>query len=138
MNSLRHAWLARRLIEMCGGVRAAAEACRLNKSRLSECQAPGSGVYLPIDVVADLEAYCGEPVYSRELVAARPSRPDGAAPAEEACALTEASAEVQALVRRLSSRHLGMADRNTVRRDLDVVEAHVRALRAEMDAETVL
>lgn len=73
----RHARLARNLIEACGGLEEAATACRVRKSSLSLYQCPQDAATMPADVMADLEAYCGEPIYSREIAEARPSAPVG-------------------------------------------------------------
>jgi hypothetical protein len=73
----RHARLARNLIEACGGLEEAASACRVRKSSLSLYQCPQDAATMPADVMADLEAYCGEPIYSREIADARPAGPMG-------------------------------------------------------------
>jgi hypothetical protein len=75
MNARKHTRLAKTLIDACGGLEEAASACRLNKSRLSDFQNPNSGSFMPADVIVDLEAYCGEPLYSREIFESRPSEP---------------------------------------------------------------
>lgn len=99
-----HALLARKLIAACGGLDEAAGACRLNKSRLSECQTPGEEpAFLPADAVADLEAYCGQPIYSRALVDARPAAPDRRDVVERISDAVEDMAELQRLARRLMS-----------------------------------
>lgn len=68
MTPMRHSQLARLLIKECGGLEDAAKACRLSKSQLSNAQLPHHDAVLAIDVVADLEAYCGKPIYSSALV----------------------------------------------------------------------
>ena len=75
MTPKRHAKLARDLIAACGGLDEAAAACRVGASRLSDYQLPQLASTMPADVMADLEAYCGEPIYSRELAAMRPWEP---------------------------------------------------------------
>jgi len=70
MTPRRHSLLARHLIKACGGLSEAALACRLKKSQLSNAQNPSSDVILPADVIVDLEAYCGESIYSRAMVEA--------------------------------------------------------------------
>lgn len=69
----KHSLLARNLIVACGGLEEAATACRLGKSQLSNAQNVNQDSFLPIDVVAELEAYCGEPIISRALFESRPS-----------------------------------------------------------------
>ena len=70
MNARRHSLLARNLIKACGGLEEASKASRLQKSQLSNAQNPNHDGVLPIDVVGDLESYCGDPLYSRALVEA--------------------------------------------------------------------
>lgn len=79
MTPRRHAKLAHDLIEACGGLAEAASACRVSKSVLSTYQNPNEASTMPADVMADLEAYCGEPIYSREIMALRPwaAQPSG-------------------------------------------------------------
>jgi len=67
----KHSLLARNLISACGGLEEAASACRLGKSQLSNAQNVNQDCFLPIDVVAELEAYCGEALYSRALFESR-------------------------------------------------------------------
>jgi hypothetical protein len=129
----RHAWLARQLILACGGPLAAAQYCRLEKSRLSECQNPGGGAFLPVDVIADLEAYCGEPIYSRALFEARPGGPVAEELLEEACEAVELAAGLQTLVRKLPARPLARADRDNVMATCGQIEVRVRALMAHCD-----
>ncbi len=45
----------RRLVEEVGGVEPAASLTRVSKSMLASYYDPGSGLYIPVDVVADLE-----------------------------------------------------------------------------------
>ena len=128
---MRHAWLARALITACGGPSAAADVCRLAKSRLSEIQDPNAptDAFMPADVIADLEAYCGRPIYSAALAeeTPAPARTDLVA---EACELSEAALAAQRLVRiAWPERLLKRNEREEALADLDVVEAHARAMR---------
>lgn len=75
MNNLRHASLARQLIERCGDLDEAARECRVGRSNLSDYQNPHKPLTMPADVIFALEAYCGEPIYSRALFEARPGEP---------------------------------------------------------------
>lgn len=84
MNPKRHAKLARDLIEACGGLAEAANNSRVGVSTLSTYQNPNEHATMPADVMADLEAYCGEPIYSREIASIRPWRPIGEDPVKEA------------------------------------------------------
>jgi hypothetical protein len=75
MNSRRHARLAHDLIAACGGLEEAALACRVGKSALSDYQNSCLTAFMPADVIVDLEAYCGDALYSRAIMEARPSEP---------------------------------------------------------------
>jgi hypothetical protein len=96
-----HALLARDLIAACGGLDEAASASgRLKRSRLAEFQSVNSGAFMPADVMAALEAYCGKPIYSAAIAAALPSAA-GEHLLAEVCAVSEDSALMQRLVRDL-------------------------------------
>lgn len=90
MNPRRHARLARELIEACGGLEEASHNCRVSKSGLSDYQNVCVVSFMPADVMADLEAYCGQPIYSQAVADLRPSTPD------VGDALTETHEAVQA------------------------------------------
>ncbi|MCA6311560.1 hypothetical protein [Phenylobacterium sp.] len=95
MNRRAHALAARRLIAACGGLVEAAAACRVGKTQLADYQAADGVGFMPADVMADLEAYCGTPTYSRMLVEARPCGPDTQDLAREACDAAEAAGRLQ-------------------------------------------
>lgn len=137
MDAMRHAFLARQLIGACGGLEAAASACRLKKTRLQLFTDPNAGSFMPMDVVADLEAYCGRASYSQAVAAERPQAPDlVGALADEACSTVEAAAELQELVRRHKGGDaLTMYERRKVDGLLVLIEEHVR--RAQISAEAV-
>lgn len=99
MNPRQHALLARQLIEACGTLDEAVQACRVSKSVLSGYQTPGAGAFMPADVIADLEAYCGEPVYSRALFEARPATSEAVCLVTECCEATESVSDLQREVR---------------------------------------
>lgn len=50
----------RRLVKAAGGLEAAASVTRVGKSTLGRYQDPGSGDWMPVDVVADLESESGQ------------------------------------------------------------------------------
>lgn len=56
----------RDLVEACGGDEAAALACRVGKSQLSDYGNKNVRAFMPIDVVEDLEAIAG-PIVSRGI-----------------------------------------------------------------------
>lgn len=119
------------MISACGGPSAASGVCRLAKSRLSEIQDPNtvSDAYLPADVIADLEAYCGRPIYSTALAEATPAAA-GDDVVEEACALGEEALAAQRLVRLNAAKGFKPANLPEIFADLDLIEGHVRAVRA--------
>lgn len=66
------------LIKACGGLAEASKACAelarpYSVPHLSRCQNVDAPDYMPVDIVAALEGYCGEPVVSAAMVEARPS-----------------------------------------------------------------
>ena len=134
MDPVRHAMLARELIAACGGLVEAAEVCRLKRSRLSDCQnadLAGRGRYLPIDVIAQLEAYCGRPIYSASVAAARPARADVHTLLTEACQVTEEAAALQRLCRRAEERGpLSLHERRLIEAGAVAIEQELDALRA--------
>lgn len=128
MNQRQHALLARQLIAACGGLGEAARVARLKRSRLAECQDPQARAFLPVDVVADLEAYAGEPLYSRALVAARPFAVSSEGAWTEACHTVEDSAQLLTLVRMAVGRGQGFSPR-----ELAAVETAILKIEAELD-----
>lgn len=99
MNRRQHARLARQLIEAAGGLIEAASACRVGKSQLAEYQSPHGEGFMPADVIADLEAHCGTPIYSRALFEARPEAGEARDLKEETCEAVEAAADLMRDVR---------------------------------------
>lgn len=99
MTRREHCLHARRLIEACGGPVEAATACRLGAPALSRACNPESDQFLPADVMADLEAYCGQPIYSRALFEARPSAAISADLLTEGCEAAESAADLQREIR---------------------------------------
>lgn len=100
MNRRQHAMQARLLIEACGGLVEAATRCRVGKSQLADYQSPQGETFMPADVMADLEAYCGEPIYSRALSEAHAAARDLTSLTNESCEAAEAASALQSLVRR--------------------------------------
>lgn len=65
------------LIKACGGLAEASAACEAacrpySVPHLSRCQRAETFDFLPVDIVACLEEYCGRRIVSDALVAARP------------------------------------------------------------------
>ena len=123
-----HALLARTLIRACGGLVEAASACRLEKSRLQEfCDATRLAL-MPLDVVEELQDYCGRQIYFEGLAAMLPCTGGARSLEEESCSLTEAVASLQAYVRKHRS-HLSRNELHSTEAMVQGVEAHLRCLR---------
>ena len=132
MNTRQHALLARQLIAACGGLDEAAAACRLNRSRLSEFQTPEANAFMPADVMADLEAYAGEPIYSRALCEARPAAPAPADLLTEACEAAETAVDLQRTIRLAVGAAHGLSprQRDAVEGLLQQLDEDIRQIRA--------
>lgn len=126
MNEREHARLARLLIAACHGLDEAAAACRVSKSKLSDYQNPHSALFMPADVMADLERYCGRAVYSGALFDRVAALTDVAADLEAVtCDFAEAGSELQRLTRR------AMADRRLTPNEFDqLAKAEAQATEA--------
>lgn len=111
MNSRRHANLARQLIERCGDLDEAADACRVGRSNLSDYQNPHKPATMPADVIFALEAYCGEPIYSRALFESRPAQPDVGDPLGETHDVAMAAAALLPLAMDVKAGKSGAMDR---------------------------
>ncbi|MDR3514061.1 MAG: hypothetical protein P4L73_20690 [Caulobacteraceae bacterium] len=138
MEARQHAHLARLLVAACGGVDEVVrnQACRLKASRLYDCMDPTTPGSMPVDVVADLEAYCGDPLYSRALVAARPHAPEPGPLIEEACESCEAAASLQRLVRTsLKDGHLSFNETQAIEVLVHALEQRCGHVRAAAFAE---
>lgn len=130
MNAQRHALLARRLIKACGGLEESEGACRLKRSQLSNFQDPRSGHYMPMDVVADLEAYCGEAIYSGAIAGERPSQAMPKSVVTEACETAEAATALQRLARLAAEDgQLTAHERSLIEAGAAEVEEQLRELR---------
>jgi hypothetical protein len=126
--------LARQLYAACEGVPAiiAAKVCRLKSpGHLYEFGDPKSCAFMPADVMADLEAFCGEPIYSRALVEHRPSRIDAAELLTEAMETTEVAALLMSTVRKAAAdHHIDPAEKRLIDKQLEQLEQQLRETRA--------
>lgn len=76
MNARQHSRLAQQLIAACGGLDEASAVCRVSRAVLSSHQnVHRPECFMTADVIVDLEAYCGEPIYSRAMFETRPAEP---------------------------------------------------------------
>lgn len=135
MTPMRHALCARLLIKACGGLEEAATVCRLKKSRLQECCSPESGAFLPIDVIATLEEYCGVPHYSREVADCRPASADGQSLLLEACKTVETTTALMAKISAAQEDHvITPAERQEIERAILAVAGQLQVL-SQMNAK---
>lgn len=89
---------------------------------------------MPADVMADLEQYCGEPLYSRALAEGRPSVIETESLLDEACETTEVSAKLQNVVRlALKDKVVSAAERAQIAAALVEFDDQARELRAAGD-----
>jgi hypothetical protein len=132
----QHAWLARSLIDACGGPSAAATGLsgRLAKSRLAQFQDPNAGAFMPADVIQLLEAYCGRPIYSTAIVQSNPGFAGGEGLLSEACETSEAALTLQRTARLavLAQRPLTQAERLQLVEDANAIDQHLAAIRSRI------
>lgn len=128
MNIRWHSARAKELIAACGTLHEAADNCRVSAALLSEYNNPNKPCTMPADVILDLEAYCGQPIYTSALAGA-----SGAiAPTPDlVCGAVGVSAGmanlVQKIVEFLADNHLSERER----RELD---AHIGKIKTEFAA----
>lgn len=137
-NRLAH--LTKLLIAKCGGLEEASQACAeaarpYSNAQLSRCQTPGSGCFLPIDILVALESYCGEPMVSQAMFEARPGGRDVSDLMTEVSEVTEAAAAFQGKARRAAAddrfsakelRELGIEAQRVLDQAQDAVAAVAR------------
>lgn len=135
MTPMRHALLARTLIKACGGLDEAAAACRLGKSQLANfqdaerAQDESRAQFMPTDVLADLEAYCGKPLYSRALADARPGAAESACLLEEACLTVETATKLMGDVRNaLADGVIDAGERQAIQRTIMLLASRLADL----------
>ena len=126
MTPRRHALFAKTLIDRCGGLDEVLTipGLRVKKPQLSNYQNPHVAAFMPADVIATLEAYCGEAIYSRALFDAVIFTPELGELVSDACAVAEDTAALQATIRRMTSGgHL------TPRQSDELLKAHGHVMR---------
>lgn len=104
MTDRLFALLTKKLIDKCGGLAEASAACEQSARyysvpQLSRCQSVESDNYLPLDILAALESYCGVPVISGALVQRFPVAVETERLADLACAFSEQALDVQKFLR---------------------------------------
>jgi hypothetical protein len=86
---------------------------------------------MPADVIADLEAHCGEPIYSRALVEHRPSAINAAELLTETMETTEVAAALMSYVRKAAQDgKIDAAESKVIDRILVELEQQLRETRA--------
>lgn len=127
MNPREHARMARMLIDACNGLDEAAAACRVSKSKLSDYQNPHVGLFMPADVMCDLERYCGRAIYSAAIFDRVQPGVVSADLEAVTCDLSEAGSELQRLTRK------ALADRKLTPREIDELSKAEAAVAESLD-----
>lgn len=131
-----HARLAAELVEACGGLAEASRACRVSEGVLSTYQNPNRPeCNMPADVIADLEHYCGKPIYSAFLRRNLGQSVEPGCLRELGCLLTEEGADFQGYIRRaLADGRLTPREIDEARKELAQAETILVRCRASLDA----
>lgn len=131
-----HARLAAELIEACGTLTEASRACRVSEGVLSTYQNVNRPeCNMPADVIADLEHYCGKPIYSAFLRRNLGQSVEPGCLRELGCLLTEEGADFQGYIRRaLADGRLSAREIDEARRELAQAESVLIRCRASLDA----
>lgn len=136
ISAMEHARLAGELIHACGGLAEASRACRVSEGVLSTYQnANRPECNLPADVMADLEHYCGKPIYSAFIRRNLGQTVEPGCLRELGCLLTEEGADFQGYIRRaLADGRLSAREIDEARRELAQAETVLIRCRASLDA----
>lgn len=135
-------WLklkTRKLIDACGGLKAASRVCgeearAYSVPQLSRCQNPAAPDFLPIDIVMCLEAYCGEPIVTAAMAEARPAAIEAGEVRDELSDVVEGGAALLARWRGMMADHvLDAAERREMAAGLDALADEVRQAQAALD-----
>jgi len=123
----------RALIDACGGVTRAAQFTRVAASQLSRACSDHEAQFLPMDVVADLEAECGRPIVTEALAALShlsiTSRPRSVRTSDHVRCIGEVSREFADFIQVQSNAAAdGVVDRKESAAALDAIEDVMRAL----------
>lgn len=132
MSNAWHASLVEQLYAACDGVPViiSLKLCRLQKTQLYEFADQLAGAYMPADVMMDLEAHCGLPIYSKAIAEARPSAIEAAELLSEALGSTEAVVDLQRRVREATSDgHLCAVERRDIHELLGAAERRLAQVR---------
>ena len=136
--------LTRLLVQKCGGPSCASEITRVDAPRLSRYGAPHEDrTFIPLDVVADLEAFAGDPIVTRCLAlmagfTLTPIRVQAGSDhiLEAGGAVTSAMASISAgIMHRLSDGEFDEAERRATLADVDPAFELLARLRAKVSPE---
>jgi hypothetical protein len=124
---------SRDLIEACGGVTRAAQCTRIAASQLSRACSDHESQFLPVDVVADLEAECGQAIVTGALAALQhlsvTSRPRSVRTSDHVRCIGEVSREFADFVQVQSSAAAdGVVDRKESAAALKEIDDLMRVL----------
>lgn len=131
-----HARLAGELIDASGGLLEASRACRVSEGVLSTYQNPNRPeCNMPADVMADLEKYCGRPIYSGFIRRNLGATVEPGCLRDLGCLLTEEGADFQSFIRKaLADGRLCAREIDEARRELAQAESVLIRCRASLDA----
>jgi len=144
LNTRQHATLAREQQNACGGV----DAClnilevtpyKMGRTHMYECREQGSGKTMPVGALVFLDRHLveagKEAVYTPALFAADLAPTEAQCATSEACEASEVMAIAQRLVRKAGEdNHYSETEKREIEPHLLRVEAHIRGVRAAMDA----
>lgn len=140
MNERQHAYLARALQDACGG----ADTCltileaspfKMGRTHVYDTRDPSTGRTMPIGAVGLLEQVCGRRVYSEVLFAQAAEPTEAQCAVSEACELSETASQLQRKVRKAGEDDVFTEhEKREIEPTLQLLERHVRGVRAAMDA----
>jgi hypothetical protein len=144
LNTRQHAHLARALQDACGGV----DAClnilevtpyKMGRTHMYDCREQGSGKTMPIGAIVFLDRHLAgagkAPLYTPALQSTDLEPTDAQCATSEACEASEVMAIAQRRVRKAGEDNVYTeTEKREIEPHLQRVEAHIRGVRAAMDA----
>lgn len=132
LNHIEHSNLARRLIDIVGGLESASRICGVGKTVLSNYQNPFKPETMPGKVMSALQIAGGTTLYS-DAQRGEVDQPEtvSADPMHHACGLVrEAADALGAIERALADGQVSPSDFSTCDRELADLEARIPIIRA--------